>query len=99
MTSDDESLARLQAVLTALLKHKLSKKIVVLVPNSPGDLADKWVDEINTILADHPEVWSVTAQSISSVQAAFARPGIGFIVMREYYAKANNPWLTVEPPF
>lgn len=94
-----KTLQSIGTMYTWLTKNKwLNKKIIVLIPSSPGDLAGKWVDEIKVVLRDHPEVWAVHVETITDVQKAFERPGIGFIVIREYQAKADSPWLTVEPP-
>lgn len=74
-----------------------NKKIIVMIPSSPEDLYRKWMEEIEVILRDHKDVWCAHVTTITDVQKAFARPGIGFIILREYYAKSSSPWLTVEP--
>ena len=75
----------------------LHKKTLILIPASPKDLADKWIEEIETVLADHPEVWATQITSITDVDEAFSRKGTGFLVLRENIAKASSPWITVEP--
>ena len=88
------------AAVKALQRKAHNQKVVVLLPPK-DDLVKKWAEEIKTSLREivqpdgsrGPQV--VAAQTISDVQAAFAQPGLGFILLKETTAKMSSGWAKV----
>jgi hypothetical protein len=79
----------------ALQRKPHNQKIVVLLPPKE-DLVKKWAEEIRTALREY-QPYVVHAQTISDVQAAFARDGLVFVLLKETTAKMSSGWAPVEP--
>jgi hypothetical protein len=79
----------------ALQRKPQNQKVVVLLPPKE-DLVKKWSEEIHTALREY-RPYVVHAQTISDAQAAFARDGLVFVLLKETTAKMSSGWAPVEP--
>ena len=82
------------AIEKARRRREGTDKIVMFIP-AKEDLALKMPAEIE-IVARELDVWAVEVKTISDVNAAFQRKGVGILILRETTAKQSSGWKAVQ---